>query len=238
MPYYPIFLNLDSRDILVVGGGRVAERKVRSLIRAGAKVTVIAPQATAAIRRWFASEVVRWEARPYESRDARRRVLIFSATDHPEVDARVASDARRRGIPVNCAGLPEQGSFLVPAQYSSGPVHIAISTGGASPALARKMVRELGASMGREFGWLAELFGSLRPLVLETVPRSRRARLWNDLTTELVQRRSRQRTQKGTLRLAIKRIEKDQSEAASAARASHRRAVSPKAQKVRRISTR
>ena len=240
MLYYPVFLTLHSRDILVVGGGRVAERKIKTLIRAGAKVTVIAPQATAAIRRWSASDSVRWEARPYESRDARSRVLIFSATDHPEVDARVASDARHRGIPVNCAGLPEQGTFLVPAQYSLGPVQIAVSTGGASPALARKLASELGASLGRDFGGreigkLASLLGSLRPLVRKTVPRSRRASLWDDLTMDLVQRRRPQRAQNGALRLAMNRIEKEQSKAATASRAVLRHM---KAKKARRISTR
>ena len=129
----------------------MAERKVKSLLQAGAQVTVVAPQATPALRALAAAGKISWRAQPYRASDMDQATLVFAATGLHEVERRVAADAARRGIPVNCAGWPELGSFLVPAQARRGELQIAISTGGSSPALARKLARQLQAHFGVGF---------------------------------------------------------------------------------------
>ena len=169
MRYYPIFLNLGSRKTLVVGAGRVAERKVKTLLQAGARVTVVAPRASAALKKLAAAGKIRWQRRRYASGDMKGAALVFSATDSGATERTVAADASRRGIPVNCAGSPEFGSFLVPAQAVRGRLHIAVSTGGASPALARKLSRELKKMIGPEYAEWTRLLARLRPQILESV---------------------------------------------------------------------
>ncbi len=184
MRYYPIFLDLRSRKVLVVGAGRVAERKVRSLVRAGAQVTVVAPQATAGLRKLAAAGNVRWRARRFRASDLGGALLVFSATHSPEVERQVAAEAARRGILANCAGEPERGSFIVPAQMIRGNLQIAISTAGASPALARKLAGQLGKQFGPEYAEWTRLLARLRPRILRSVPANERPALFERLASE------------------------------------------------------
>ncbi|MBI4442844.1 MAG: bifunctional precorrin-2 dehydrogenase/sirohydrochlorin ferrochelatase [Acidobacteria bacterium] len=183
-PYYPIFLDLCSRKVVVIGGGPVAERKVKTLLEAGARVIVVAPQATAALQRWDAGKKVRWLARKYRASDLNGAILVFSATDRPEIERQVAAAAARRGIAVNCAGKPESGSFLVPARAQRGRLQIAVSTGGASPVLACRLAQQLQQQIGPEYAEWTRLLARLRPRIVKSVPLENRPRLLEQLSSD------------------------------------------------------
>jgi len=139
MAFYPIFLELAGREVLVVGAGKVGLRKIRGLLEAGARVTVVAPRAEAELVRLG----VRWRRRGFRKTDLDGKVLAFTATDDRRVNHRVAVEARRRGIPVNVADAPGECDFIVPARMRSGNLQVAISTGGQSPRLAAELRRKL-----------------------------------------------------------------------------------------------
>ena len=130
-----VCLDLEGRSALVVGGGSVALGKARGLLDCGARVTVVAPQVQAALLE-LDLEVVR---RAYRSEDLEDRFLVVSATGVVSVDRRVFDDAEVRGLLCNVADGPELCSFILPAVHRQGPITVAVSTGGASPALARRL---------------------------------------------------------------------------------------------------
>lgn len=171
---------------MVIGAGRVAERKVKTLLQAGARVTVVAPHASATLKKLAAAGKIRWQRRRYASGDLKGAALVFCATDSAAIERRVAADASRRGIPVNCAASPEFGSFLVPAQAVRGHLQIAVSTGGASPALARKISRELKERIGPEYAEWTRLLARLRPQIMESVPARERPRVFELLASDRI----------------------------------------------------
>lgn len=137
--WYPIFLDLEGKRVLVVGGGKVALRKARGLLDAGARVVAVAPR--------FASEfdglpVERIE-RPFEDGDVEGAALVFAATDSREVNQHVGHVAAERGILANIADAPGECAFIVPARLIADGLQIAISTGGEDPARAARVRREL-----------------------------------------------------------------------------------------------
>jgi siroheme synthase-like protein len=129
---YPVFLDLTGVDVLVVGGGPVGIRKADGLVAAGARVTLVAPDVQPGVAPQVT--VIR---REYRSDDLEGRQLVVAATSEPQVNARVASDARHRRIFVNSADDPENCSFILPAITRRGRMSVAVSSGGASPALAQ-----------------------------------------------------------------------------------------------------
>jgi len=133
---YPVYLDLRDVPVLVVGAGPVAARKVAGLVAAGARVTVVAPEVSAALDRSRVAEV---RERPFEPADVEGMRLVLTATGVREVDAAVAAAATAAGVWVNAADQPEDCSFILPAIARNGPLAIAVSTGGASPALARRL---------------------------------------------------------------------------------------------------
>jgi precorrin-2 dehydrogenase/sirohydrochlorin ferrochelatase len=143
---YPIMLDLEGVPVLVVGGGKVAFRKIEGLLRAGASVTVVAPSAVDATH----DPAVRIVLRPYESGDLDHARLVITASDDPAVNAAVAADATRRGIWVNSADDPANCTFTLPAIARDGAITVAVGTGGASPALASHLRGEIET-------WLAEI---------------------------------------------------------------------------------
>jgi precorrin-2 dehydrogenase/sirohydrochlorin ferrochelatase len=142
---YPLFLNLQDQPVVVVGAGQVAARKIRSLLAAGAQVTVISPDA----RRL--PPQVRWRKRRYRSGDLRGAVVVVAATDDFAVNRRVCAEAKRRRQLVNCITEPAAGNFIVPAVAGYRGVRLAISTGGAAPALAKKLRQELERWLRRRY---------------------------------------------------------------------------------------
>jgi precorrin-2 dehydrogenase/sirohydrochlorin ferrochelatase len=161
-PLYPVSLVVRGRSCLVVGGGRIAAGKVRQLVACGALVRVIAPEVDAVI----ASEAgVAIERRSYERGDVAGHRLVFTATADPDVNRAVHDDAEAAGIWVNSADDPANCSFTLPAVARRGPVTIAVSTGGRSPALATWLRRRFESELGPEYEVLADLLAAERAAI-------------------------------------------------------------------------
>ena len=155
---YPIFLNLDGKRCVVVGGGAVANRKARKLLQARAEVVAISPEVKPELES-VATEVRR---RPYREGDLEGASLVFAATNRREVNAAVTREARGRGIPVNVADEPSEGDFALPSVLRRGQLQVAVSTGGASPTLARRVRYELESAFGSEWAGVVEALGKAR----------------------------------------------------------------------------
>lgn len=137
---YPVVLTrVAGTPVVVIGGGKVAERKVRGLLEVGARVRVVSPEATETIRQWAAEGHLTWEARPYRMGDLLGARLAFAATNRREVNAHVAREAAELGVLCNVADAPEEGDFHLPAVYRGKDVVVAVSTAGADPARARDL---------------------------------------------------------------------------------------------------
>ncbi len=163
MKYYTICLiGLQSRQTVVIGGGNVAARKVEGLLEAGAQVKVISPQLTPGLQQMADSGRVRFVARPYQNGDLEDAYLVIAATDDSMVNHQVWLDAERRGCLVNVVDDPQHSNFILPAVVRRSDMSIAISTGGNSPALARRLRERIEALIGPEYGVLADLLGELR----------------------------------------------------------------------------
>lgn len=162
MADYPINLNVSGRRCLVVGGGPVAARKVKALLDAGADVRVVAPAIRPEIEDWERAGRLRVRRGPYVPGDIEGATLAVAATGSAEVNRAVASDAGRRGILVNVADDPAACDFTVPAVVRGREWSVAISTGGASPALARWLRRKLEAEWGSPIDTLLEWLGEAR----------------------------------------------------------------------------
>lgn len=167
--YYPIFLNLERRLCVVVGGGPVAERKVLGLLDSGARVKVISPEVTGALRRLTEDGTISYIPRGYAEGDLKGAFLVIAASDAPEVNTSVWEEASGLGILVNVADLPKQCNFILPSVLRRGGLTLAISTGGASPALAKKLRTDLEAQIGPEYSALVDVLDHLRTVVLGAV---------------------------------------------------------------------
>jgi precorrin-2 dehydrogenase/sirohydrochlorin ferrochelatase len=150
MRYYPICVDMAGRACLVVGGGRVAERKACGLLESGARVTVVSPALTARLESWAREGQISVIRRGYETGDLADQSLVFVATDNGEVNAMVAADARAAGVLINAADDPAHCDFIIPAVLTRGALTVAVSTGGASPALSRAVRDELETHFDRE----------------------------------------------------------------------------------------
>jgi len=179
MRYLPVMLDLADRTVLVVGGGGVASRKVESLLAAGASVRVVAIEAAEGLKKLAAAEArVDLSLRPYADTDMDDVTLVFTATGDPAVEQRVYDAAIARGLWVNAADDPPRCSFLMPAVMERGGLQVAVSTGGASPALARRVRDEIEAALGAEYAAAVDV---LRALRASLPPGPARARAFEDL---------------------------------------------------------
>jgi precorrin-2 dehydrogenase/sirohydrochlorin ferrochelatase len=158
-PLYPVNLIVDGRPCLVVGGGTVAARKVEGLLVCGARVHVVAPEVSEAIRR---QPGVTWDARPYRSSDLVGRRLVIAATDDPEVNGAVYRDAEAAGVWINGADDPVHCSFTLPSVVRRGSLLLTVSTGGRSPALAVWLRERLEAEIGPEYEVLLDMLAAER----------------------------------------------------------------------------
>jgi len=152
-----------------VGGGRVAARKVASLLESGAQVTVIAPKLETQLEELAESGAIYWLPEPFEEALLDRypeAALVFGTTDDREVNIKIHSAAAARKIPCNIADVPDLCTFIVPAVITQGDLMIAVSTGGSSPALARRIREDLENRFGPEYAAMTRLMGEVRKLVL------------------------------------------------------------------------
>jgi hydroxymethylbilane synthase len=172
---FPISLTLTDRHILVVGGGAVAERKVRALREAGARVTVISPSLTRALAQWAEAGEIAWTARLFTFGDCAGAVLAFAATDDAGINAAVVVDARRHGILVNDAGEAGRGDFITPAVHRSGKLTVTVDSSGLSPSFTTRIRDELAMQFDSRYARAAATLGALRERVLVVVPIDRRA---------------------------------------------------------------
>jgi len=175
--YYPVLLDLAGRRCVVVGGGRVAERKVQALLECGAEVVVVAPKVSQAIGGLARQGAVRLLSKTYKDGDLAGACLVVAAA-RAQVNEAVSAEASRKRIPVNVVDDPQRCDFIVPAVVRRGPLLIAISSSGASPALARRLRELIEAQVGEEYGELARLLGRLRPEVLKITQEKKRRRIW------------------------------------------------------------
>ncbi len=139
--YYPINLNIKGRKCIVVGGGSVAERKVKTLLKFGGAVTVVSPGITAALKELASEKKIRHIKKVYDSNSLDGALLAIAATDERQVNSKVSKDCFKKGILVNVVDSPKECAFIAPAIVKKGLVTIAISTGGRSPVLS-KAVRQ------------------------------------------------------------------------------------------------
>jgi precorrin-2 dehydrogenase/sirohydrochlorin ferrochelatase len=159
---FPMFLKLHGRPCLVVGAGRVAEPKIKSLLRCGAHVRVVAPAATASIRKAARAGALTWKRRAFANSDLAGVFLVVAATSSPKLHERIFRHARQAGILCNAVDEPTRCDFFYPAVVRRGALQIAISTAGNAPSLAQRLRRELEQQFGPGYGPWVEQIGQVR----------------------------------------------------------------------------
>lgn len=178
-PLFPAFLDLRGKPVVVVGGGEVAARKVSSLARCGAYVTVVAPDVNDRIAAMLRDGVVVHRAKRFEAADLAAAEMAIAATDDAAVNAAVADAAHALAIAVNVADDPARSTFMMASVVERGPVQVAISTSGASPALARRLRARIEGAVPEAFGRLAALVGRYRDRAIRQLPDpNARRRFW------------------------------------------------------------
>ena len=155
---FPMFLKLSARPCLVVGAGSIGESKIASLLEAGAKISVVAPEATSQVQNWARSKEIVWNQRPFEPDDLEGKFLVVAATSSTELHERIFEEATKRGVLCNIVDVPPLCDFYYPAIVQRGALQIAISTSGQSPALAQRLRKQLEEQFGPEYeDWIAHL---------------------------------------------------------------------------------
>jgi precorrin-2 dehydrogenase len=170
-PFYIACLKLTGRRCVVVGGGEIGLEKVEGLLACDGDVTLIAPEAEAALEQYAREGSIRWERRGYGgAADLEGVFIVIAATDDTEVNIAVFEDAERRAMLVNVVDVPPLCNFILPAIVRTGPLAIAISTAGASPALAKRMKGEIEGQFGEPYARLAVLLNEVRGWAKGTLP--------------------------------------------------------------------
>jgi siroheme synthase-like protein len=169
-PFYIACLKLTGRRCVVVGGGDIGLEKVEGLLASEGKVTLIAPDAIPPLQRLAAEGSIDWVRREYREGDLERTFIAIAATNDTDVNIKVYEDAERRAMLVNVVDVPPLCNFILPAIVRTGPLAIAISTAGASPALAKRIKVEIAATYGEHHARLAELLNEARGWAKGTLP--------------------------------------------------------------------
>ncbi|WP_168123773.1 bifunctional precorrin-2 dehydrogenase/sirohydrochlorin ferrochelatase [Paenibacillus sp. HB172176] len=168
--YYPVALRVSGMRCVIVGGGPVAERKLKGLVQAGAnRIDVISPVATEGIQSFVESGKARWIRRAFEQNDYCEAWLIIAATDNAPLNEEIAEQSKQRQILCNRADYSDGGSFLTASTVRRGDLLVSVTTSGASPALARKLGQELESYIDKAYGEAVADLRALRTVVLEQV---------------------------------------------------------------------
>jgi len=181
MQYFPMFYQLDGKSCLVVGGGDVAARKVSLLFRAGGKVTVVAPKICESLQGRLNAKEITYLAREFQDGDLDGQVLVVAATDQQAVNEHVSRLAHAKNLPVNVVDQPDLCSFIVPSIIDRNPVQVAVSTGGASPVLARLLRARLETVIPSTYGKLATLMEEFRDAVKRRFSADKRRHFWESV---------------------------------------------------------
>ncbi|WP_071396158.1 precorrin-2 dehydrogenase/sirohydrochlorin ferrochelatase family protein [Bacillus tuaregi] len=168
MEYYPINLNLEGKKTVVIGGGKVAERKVRGLLEAKADITVISPKLTEGLYHYQQLGTIKWKEKSFSSDDITEAFLIISAVNHPEVSLAVKKAAGPNQL-INLADRPEESNFILPSSFKQGRLSITVSTSGASPILAKKIKHKLSKKYGADYKEYLDFLYDSRKWILREV---------------------------------------------------------------------
>ncbi|MBW2028759.1 MAG: bifunctional precorrin-2 dehydrogenase/sirohydrochlorin ferrochelatase [Deltaproteobacteria bacterium] len=166
MAYYPVLIDLSGKEVLVVGGGQVAERKIDSLLEAGAAVKVVAEGLSRRLQEYVDTGKITYLGPKFQENHLQSPLMVFSATSDRHLNSFVSRCAREKGLLVNAVDQPSDCSFILPAVFRRGDLLICVSTSGRSPALARRIREELERKFGREYEIFLILMGVLRQDVL------------------------------------------------------------------------
>ena len=188
MDYLPLFLQLRSQSVVVVGGGRVAVRKVDLLRRSGARITVVAPELREELHKLAASGAIQHMDAKFaaEHLDREAAVLVIAATDHHDVNVAVSEAARARRIPVNVVDDPALSTFIFPAIVDRSPIIVAVSSGGEAPVLARRVRERIESLLPEKLGALARFMGERRKAVQRALGVLARRPFWERIVDGLV----------------------------------------------------
>lgn len=182
--WLPLFLDIAGEPCLVVGAGKVAARKAAALLKAGASLTVVAPQCGREMHALLDAHAAAYRARRYVAGDLCGQRLVVAATDDAALNAAIATEARRQSMLVNVANPGHAGNAVIPAAIDRAPLQIALFSGGATPALMRQLQRQLEAFIPQRYGRLAAFAGELRERVGKLLPDvAKRREFWDDLLT-------------------------------------------------------
>jgi siroheme synthase-like protein len=187
MGYYPVFLKMDGRPCVVVGGGAVAERKVEGLLHVNAAVTVISPTLTERLHSWVTERKVSHVAREYRSGDLSAHELVFVATDDHELNEAVFREGLERGSWVNAADNPTYCDFILPSVLRRGELVVAVATGGSSPALSQAIRKELESYFTEDYVALSEIVAEVRRELRENSFHAGAA-VWREALDEKIRR--------------------------------------------------
>lgn len=160
--YYPIMLNIKGKKCKVIGGGRVAQRKVKALLDYGAVVTVISPSITDKLLQYYKADKITLIQREYIYGDLDESYLVYAAADDERVNEDCLKESREKGILVNVVDRPEMCDFIVPASINRGDLNISVSTNGKSPMLSRKIKEELETIFTEEYREYLDILGEIR----------------------------------------------------------------------------
>ena len=169
-PYYPIYLDIENRDVVIIGGGNVCARKAETMMKYGARVTVVSPEFTDEIEQWANEGRLQLKRKAYDDADLEGANIVIASTDIQSVNEQIAADCRARRIPVNVVDVTPLCEFIVPAIIETGSIQIAISTGGKSPALARTLKEDLQRTIGPEYAEVNDVLGTLRDGAKQVLP--------------------------------------------------------------------
>jgi precorrin-2 dehydrogenase/sirohydrochlorin ferrochelatase len=185
---YPVSLvGLEKKRCVVVGGGEVAQRKVESLLQAGAeRVVVISPHLTSKLRALLQANRIEHRPRGYQQGDLENGFVVIAATDEPEVNGRVWQEAQDRRLLINVVDDPDHCNFFVPSVVRRGDLTISVCTGGQAPALSARLRQGLESSFGREYAAFLEIAGALRERVGKELSSRARSRFWYALADSQV----------------------------------------------------
>lgn len=169
-PYYPIFLDIEDRTVVIIGGGNVCARKAETMMNYGARVTVVSPELTDEIEAWARDGKLQIRRKTYDEGDLDGANIVIASTDDQAVNEQIAADCRGRRIPVNVVDVTPLCEFIVPAIIEKGSVTLAVSTGGKSPALARTLKEDLQRLVGPEYAEVNDVLGTLRDSAKRVLP--------------------------------------------------------------------
>lgn len=168
--YYPIMLKIEGKPCKVIGGGRVAERKINTLLKHGADVTLISPKITEGLSILAEKGKIKYINRNYQKGDLKGAYLAFALTDNKDINAECEKEARENNIFINIADSEDLSDFIIPASINRGSLNISISTGGKSPMLAGKIKKELEEIYGEQYEYILNTLWELRKKILKEIP--------------------------------------------------------------------